>query len=35
MMISITHLIGVIIAAVAIGILIGGYGHEYVRGFFE
>lgn len=35
MMISITHLIGVIIAAVMIGILIGGYGHEYVRGFFE
>lgn len=35
MMMSITHLIGVIIAAVTIGILIGGYGHEYVRGFLE
>lgn len=35
MMISITHLIGVIIAAVTIGVLIGGYGHEFVRGLFE
>lgn len=35
MIISVTHLIGMIMAAVTIGILIGGYNHKYVRGFFE
>lgn len=35
MTISILHLIGMTLCALAIGVLIGGQHSEWVRGFFE